>query len=102
MNEITVFGTRFIHRPTFDKKSMKINGFEYTKPEILEALERKGYNIVDWTYIWQDETFPNGITNETANVQCAIKEGEKPSEANIWYKIAEKEFKKVNYKPLLE
>lgn len=102
IKEITVFGTRFIHKPKLDKVSMRINGFEYTQTEVLEALERKGYNIVSWTYHWQDETFPNGKTNEVAIVKCALKTGEEPSEDNIWYTIAEKVFKKVNYKPTLE
>lgn len=35
-------------------------------------------------------------------VECAIKEGEEPSEANFWYKVAEKEFQKINVKPPLE
>ncbi|MGD1319178.1 hypothetical protein [Chryseobacterium sp. 2R14A] len=102
IKEIVIFGTWFIHKPKLDKEKMRINGFEYTQTEVLEALKRKGYNIVSWTYHWQDETFPNGKTNEVAIVKCALKFGEEPSEENIWYKIAESEFQKINFKPVLE
>lgn len=100
MNEIRIFGTRFIHKPNFNKKSMKINGFEYSENEVLEALKSKGYNIVRWTYHWQDETFPNGNSNEVTIVMCALSAGEVPSENNIWYKVAEQQFKIIE-KPSL-
>ncbi|GAA2327822.1 hypothetical protein GCM10009853_101130 [Glycomyces scopariae] len=100
MNEIRIFGTRFIHKPNFNKESMKINGFEYSENEVLEALKEKGYNIVRWNYSWQDESFPNGKTNEVSIVKCALKDREQPSEQNIWYKVAEKEFR-IKNKPSL-
>lgn len=101
MKEIIVFGIRFIYKPTKDKKSMIINGYEYTQSEVIEALKNKGYYIELWEYHWQDETFPNGITNEVTFIHCALKDNEDASEENIWYKIAEKEFKKTFAKPEL-
>lgn len=78
---------------------MQINGFEYSKFEVFEALKKKGYSFKYWTYTWKDETFPNGITMETVMIECALKEGEEPSNLNVWYKVAEKEFQ--NDKPAL-
>lgn len=78
---------------------MKINGYDYTELEVLEALEKKGYQIVRWTYYFLDETFPNGITEECLLVKCALK-NDLPSEENIWYKVAEREFQKTE-KPKL-
>lgn len=92
IKEITLFGARFIHRP--EKKEMiKINGYDYSEKEVLEALEKKGYRIVPWIYEFDDETFPNGKTREILELNCAVKEGEEPAEENIWYKVAEIEFK---------
>lgn len=78
---------------------MKINGYEYTESEVLEALEKKGYQIASWTYHFLDESFPNGTTEECIIVKCAFK-NDLPSEENIWYKVAEKEFQKIE-KPSL-
>lgn len=102
MKGITIFGTRFIHKPNVNRETIKLNGYEYTKDEVFTALQKKGYSFRYWTFHWKDETFPNGITMETATVICALKDGEEPSEQNAWYKVAEKEFKKTNYKPILE
>lgn len=99
IKEIIIFGTRFRHRPA-KKESMIINGYEYSEREVLEALEKKGYKIVSWLYQFDDETFPNGITREKVELNCAVKPGEEPSEQNIWYKVAANEFKNKQ-KPLL-
>ena len=93
IKEIKLFGARFFHRPE-KKESMKINGFEYSETEVLEALKIKGYKIIPWIYEFDDETFPNGKTREKIELNCAVKDGEKPAEENIWYKVAEQEFKK--------
>lgn len=79
---------------------MTINGYNYTKNEVLAALQKRGYEIVKWECTWIDETFPNGTTVETEIVDCAIKPTELPYDENIWYKVADQEFK-VKEKPKL-
>lgn len=83
-----------------DVQHMTINGFEYTQDEVLEALKKKDYMIVRWNYEYIDDTFPNGKTLENIITFCALKK-DLPSEENIWYKVAEKEFAKQE-KPILQ
>lgn len=101
-----ILGKDHFGRPLYGKSPkevlIKLNGFDYSKLEVFEALHKKGYIFKYYTDTWKDETFPNGISIETTMVECAIKEGEEPSEANFWYKVAEKEFQKINVKPPLE
>ncbi len=52
---------------------MKLNGFEYTESEIFEALRKKGYLLLRYTYTGTDETFPGGIETFEINTHCALK-----------------------------
>ena len=80
---------------------MKINGFEYTQQEIFEALRKKGYLLLRYTYIATDETFPNGVEHFEVNTYCALKGADLPSEKNTWENVAIKEFQKSFVKPPL-
>lgn len=80
---------------------MKINGFEYTKEEIFEALRVKGYLLLRYNYTGSDETFPNGVQTWAISDLCAVKGAEIPSEKNLWENVAIKEFQKSFVKPKL-
>ena len=81
--------------------TLKLNGFEYTKEEILEALRKKGYLLLEREFFFQDETFPNGYETFRRTEKCAVKGAELPEEKNIWYNVAIREFQKVFTKPPL-
>ena len=78
-----------------------INGYKYTQTEVLEALRKKGYLILDWIWEYKDETFPGGIEIVKSPVKCALKGADLPSEKNIWTNVAIKEFQKEFVKPPL-
>lgn len=99
MKQVRVFGTLCTHKPT-KKESMKINGYEYSDTEVLEALKKRSYQIVPFKYEFTDESFPIGPTWEKLDVVCAVKPGEEPKEENIWWNVAKVEFT-FNEKPKL-
>ncbi|MCZ2084142.1 MAG: hypothetical protein LC112_07690 [Flavobacteriales bacterium] len=80
---------------------MKINGHEYTQQEIFEALRKKGYLLLRYTYTANDETFPNGVEHFQVNTYCALKGADLPSEKNLWENVAIREFQKSFVKPPL-
>lgn len=80
---------------------MKLNGHEYSTEEIFYALRAKGYLIVEFTYMAEDESFPNGTETFKYDTHCAVKDGEAPSEKNLWQNVAIKEFQKHFTKPNL-
>ena len=70
---------------------MKINGFEYTEQEVLEALRSKGYLIL--VYVSEEI----GRTP----IKCAVKGDELPCEKNMWQNVALKVFQRTFVKPKL-
>lgn len=80
---------------------MKINGFEYSKEQVLDALRAKGYMILNWTWETTDETFPGGTEHLSINTQCALKGADLCSETTMWENVALKEFQKAFVKPAL-
>ncbi|MEI7487766.1 MAG: hypothetical protein WCJ72_10210 [Chryseobacterium sp.] len=80
---------------------MKINGFEYSKEEVLEALKSKGYLILRYSYLASDQTFPGGVQTWEVHDLCAVKGADLPSEKNLWENVAIKEFQKEFIKPKL-
>lgn len=81
--------------------TLHINSFHYTQEEILEALRKKGYLILKYSYLESDESFPNGLQTYIVNTFCAVKGSELPSEKNLWENVAIKEFQKEFIKPKL-
>ncbi len=80
---------------------MKINGFEYSKQEVQDALRAKGYLILNWTWNTTDETFPGGTEHLSIDTQCALKGTDLCSEATMWENVAIREFQKEFIKPKL-
>ena len=80
---------------------MIINGFTYTEEEILEALHQKGYVILPWVWIYEDETFPGGVELVRRPTKVALKGADLPCEKNIWTNVAIREFQKEMKKPPL-
>jgi len=80
---------------------MKINGFEYTEQEVLDALRRKGYLILSWVWETEDETFPGGTELLRIKTKCAIKGNDNCCEATMWQNVAIREFTKTFTKPEL-
>ena len=80
---------------------MKINGFEYTESEVLEALRTKGYTILPYRTYTETPIHGSGFTKDWYNTKCAVKADQIPSDENIWQNVAIKEFQKEFIKPKL-
>ena len=80
---------------------MKINGFEYTEQEVLEALRKKGYTILPYRTYTETPIHGSGFTKDWYNTKCAVKIDQLPSDENIWQNVAIKEFQKEFIKPKL-
>ena len=80
---------------------MKINGFEYTESEVLEALRKKGYTILPYRTYTETPIHGSGFTKDWYWTKCAIKGADIPSDENIWQNVAIKEFQKEFIKPKL-
>ena len=80
---------------------MKINGHEYTKEEILEALKKKGYRIVPHTFYDEEHIHGSTFIKHYYTTECALKITDRPSEKNQWHVIAKKEFERLPGKPPL-
>ena len=80
---------------------MKINGFEYTEQEVLEALRKKGYTILPYRTYTETPIHGSGFTKDWYDTKCAVKAGQLPSDENVWQNVAIKEFQKEFIKPKL-
>ena len=80
---------------------MKINGFEYTESEVLEALRKKGYTILPYRTYTETPIHGSGFTKDWYNTKCAVKADQIPSDENVWQNVAIKEFQKEFIKPKL-
>ena len=80
---------------------MKINGFEYTESEVLEALRKKGYTILPYRTYTETPIHGSGFTKDWYDTKCAVKADQIPSDENIWHNVAIKEFQKEFIKPKL-
>ena len=81
--------------------SMKINGFEYTESEVLEALRKKGYTILPYRTYTETPIHGSSFTKDWYDTKCAVKTDQLPSDENIWHNVAIKEFQKEFIKPKL-
>lgn len=80
---------------------MNINGHEYTKEEIFEALRKKGYLLLPFLHEEKWDDFMGGYATEMVETKCAVKGADLPSEKNLWTNVAIKEFQKEFVKPPL-
>ena len=80
---------------------LKLNGYQYTRAEVFEALRAKGYLLLRYTYQDTDETFPGGVETFEVNTYCALKGADLPSQKNVWENVAIREFQKGFIKPKL-
>ena len=80
---------------------MKINGFEYTESEVLEALRKKGYTILPYRTYTETPIHGSGFTKDWYDTKCAVKADQLPSDENVWQNVAIKEFQKEFIKPKL-
>ncbi|MEI7489564.1 MAG: hypothetical protein WCJ72_19535 [Chryseobacterium sp.] len=67
---------------------MKINGFEYTESEILEALKKKGYVILPFRTYHERHIHGSTFEKDWFDTKCALKGSELPSDQNIWTNVA--------------
>ncbi|SEG39015.1 hypothetical protein SAMN05421847_2167 [Halpernia humi] len=75
---------------------MIINGHEYTKEEIFEALKMKGFTLLPFIYQDQEAAFMGGVDFFEVTTKCAVKGYDLPALKNTWDKVALKEFEKTN------
>ena len=80
---------------------MKINGFEYTESEVLEALRKKGYTILPYRTYTETPIHGSGFIKDWYDTKCAVKADQIPSDENVWQNVAIKEFQKEFIKPKL-
>ena len=80
---------------------MKINGFEYTEQEVLEALRKKGYTILPYRTYTETPIHGSSFTKDWYDTKCAVKADQLPSDENVWQNVAIKEFQKEFIKPKL-
>lgn len=80
---------------------MKINGYEYTKEEILAALKKKGYRIVIHTFHDEEHVHGSTFIKNHYTTECAVNHSELPTEKDQWHVIAKKEFETPIIKPPL-
>lgn len=72
---------------------MKINGFEYSKQEVLDALRKKGYVISEYGFTTETHIHGSRFHEEPYSTEIAIKEAkEQITESDIWYNVAMKTF----------
>lgn len=61
--------------------------------EVFELLQKKGYEIKSWLWVYEDETFPNGKNRNESWTFTATKDGEEQGESNIYTEVFDKEVK---------
>lgn len=81
---------------------MNINGFEYTQPEVLDALREKGYIILPFRTYNERHIHGSHFEKEWFDTKCAVKGSDLPSDDNLWQNVAIKEFTKSFTKPKLQ
>lgn len=77
---------------------ININGFEYTKEEVLEALKNKGYLIFKQKFLRKQKA--KEIPADENEIY-ALKGKDLPHESNRWHQVAYREFRKLLVKPPL-
>jgi hypothetical protein len=80
---------------------MKLNGFEYTDEEIMEALRKKGYLLLKYRTYTETHIHGSGFVKEWFDTKCALKPDDFPCDENIWTNVAIREFQKKFVKPEL-
>lgn len=61
--------------------------------EVFEFLQKKGYEIKSFLWIYEDETFPGGVNLNETWTFTATKNGETQSEKTIYTAVLDKEVK---------
>lgn len=80
---------------------MKINGYEYTESEVLDALRLKGYLILPFKTYNERHIHGSRFEKYWYDTKCAVKGADLPSDENVWQNVAIKEFQKSFTKPKL-
>lgn len=80
---------------------MKINGFEYTETEVLEALKKRGYLILPYRTYREEYIHGSCFIKDWYDTKVAIKGSQLPADEYIWTNVALKEFQKTFVKPKL-
>jgi hypothetical protein len=62
---------------------------------IFAFLQKRGYEVKNWLWKYEDETFPNGKTNHESWTFTATKPGEEQSEKTLFLTVLEMEFKQI-------
>jgi len=80
---------------------MRINGFEYTQDEVMDALRAKGYVLLHYRTYNEKHIHGSTFEKEWYSTKCAVKGAELPNDSNVWQNVAIKEFQKEFVKPKL-
>lgn len=79
--------------------NININGFEYTKKEVLDALKSRGYLILKNSFPCQNG---KGYGNtQPTSTEYALKGNDLPDESTQWHCVASREFQKQLVRPPL-
>jgi hypothetical protein len=62
---------------------------------IFAFLQKRGYEIKPWLYVYEDTTFPNGTTLHEHWTFTATRQGEEQSSKTIFLTVFEKELKEL-------
>ncbi len=81
---------------------MKINGYEYSREEIFQALRKKDYLIVPFRTYTETHIHGSRFKEDWFDTYVAIKEWQNPSDEYIWSNVAKREFTKEISKPDLD
>ena len=78
---------------------ININGFEYHRDEVLEALKNKGYLIFKQKFLSKQKLRDK---HSEENEIYALKGQDLPNESTKWHQVACREFKRLVAKPPLQ
>ncbi|WP_187477828.1 hypothetical protein [Amniculibacterium sp. G2-70] len=80
---------------------LKINGYNYSKEEVLDALRGRGYLVLPYKTYTETHIHGSRFVNDYYNTHVAIKGDQLPSDEYIWTNVAIREFQKEFVKPKL-
>lgn len=61
--------------------------------DIFTFLQVRGYEIKNWLWQYEDETFPSGLTHHATWTFTACKDGEEQCEETIYTEVFDREVK---------
>lgn len=81
--------------PKGDNTIFMVIEMQLPHESVFYFLQSKGYEVKNWLWRYQDETFPGGVTNHETWTFTATKEGEEQCEKTMFLTVFENEIKKL-------